>query len=690
MRAARGRWRGSRGVGGEILRPADIERLRSPPSWRIPVGVTPRAAGTRCGGGWLSTPAASDPNARTVEDLRRANEGRAGVSVRIVPARSGKGFEYDIRITWPEGGRLRERGKCPVTGEEPSRRWGEARERAIMLQGKGAYRPLSAPDPALAEAVGTSPNVPTLETFRCGRLQRGQTEAIDHVSYRIKIALPGGGPGGILVETEFCATARCAAEYIAAVHEELTRSGIASPALKAARGRSEGTREGAAKMTVADWYDGPDGYYTWRASRARGAEDVNGSRGIFRKWIAPRFADFVMRDVTRETLEQFAEWLDEQVAEGVIAAKSAGNIWGEITVGFAFATRGKNKHGKNLSLRVLDVNPAETAAGPDGGTDKQKPFLRPDEVVRLLSCELVPLERRQVYAVAIYTAMRQGELRALRVRDVDFEAMQITVTRQLKNGREKARTKTGRARIVQIEPNLVPLLRMLVEGKGGDERVLSVRAHNRCASHLREDLLVAKCTRDALHVPKSDPLRVHIKFHNLRDTCLTHMSVRRDPPQDVQWRAGHTTSTMTEAYIVNARYEAGANFGVPLGPLPQAMIERAEAEVTHRAEKDARKKRLSDLRQEEERERLSPCGPHKEGLAAPPTAKEPMPAGAERPISIADRAARDARALPERTWLEPGESARSTEGRAKAIAAALQELRETNRGRLRAGAERRK
>lgn len=548
------------------------------------------------------------------------------MSVRIVPARSGKGFEYDIRITWPEGGRLRERGKCPVTGAEASRRWGEARERVIMRRGKAAYRPLSAPDPGLAEAVGTSSNVPTLETFR----PSGQMEATDqdHVSYRIKIALPGAGPGGILVETEFCATARQAAKYIAAVRGELARSGVTSPALEAAGARSEGTRADAAKMTVADWYDGPDGYYTWRASRTRGAEDVNGSRGIFRKWIAPRFADFVMRDVTRETLEQFAEWLDEQVAEGVIAAKSAGNIWGEITVGFAFATKGKNKHGKNLSLRVLDVNPAETAAGPDGGTEKQKPFLRPDEVVRLLSCELVPLERRQVYAVAIYTAMRQGELRALRVRDVDFEAMQITVTRQLKNGREKARTKTGRARIVQIEPNLVPLLRVLVERKGGDERVLSVRAHNRCASRLREDLLVAKCTRDALHVAKSDPLRVHIKFHNLRDTCLTHMSVRRDPPQDVQWRAGHTTSTMTEAYIANARYEAGANFGVPLGPLPEAVIERAQAEVTRRAEKDA---------------------PHNPAPPLPP--KGPM--------------------------LPP-----SGKDRAKAIAAALKELRETNRARL--------
>jgi integrase len=157
---------------------------------------------------------------------------------------------------------------------------------------------------------------------------------------------------------------------------------------------------------------------------------------------------------------------------------------------------------------VLDKNPAEDAAGPDGGTDKQKPFLRPDEILRLLSCELVALERRHVYAVALYTGTRQGELRGLRVRDVDLDAMQITVVRQMKNGKVKDRAKTGRARIVQIEPNLVPLLRVLMADKDGDEPLLCGRAHNRCASHLREDLMTAgsrvavrtRCLRRVLSV----------------------------------------------------------------------------------------------------------------------------------------------------------------------------------------------
>ncbi len=66
------------------------------------------------------------------------------MSVRIVSARSGKGWEYDIWYTWPEGGRIRERGKCPQGGKDASRRWAEARERVIAAGGKAAYAPLAA------------------------------------------------------------------------------------------------------------------------------------------------------------------------------------------------------------------------------------------------------------------------------------------------------------------------------------------------------------------------------------------------------------------------------------------------------------------------------------------------------------------------------------------------------------------
>ena len=59
------------------------------------------------------------------------------MSVRIIPARSGKGWEYDIRLCWPEGGRLRERGKAPLTSKSAAQRWAEARERVIASESTG-------------------------------------------------------------------------------------------------------------------------------------------------------------------------------------------------------------------------------------------------------------------------------------------------------------------------------------------------------------------------------------------------------------------------------------------------------------------------------------------------------------------------------------------------------------------------
>lgn len=313
-------------------------------------------------------------------------------------------------------------------------------------------------------------------------------------------------------------------------------------------------------------------YLEWRGKQPIGGESVADSRGRLKKWIytalAGTFGAMAMCDVTATHLEDLVAELDDRVSRGELSHKTARNAWGEVTVGFDVASSAKRSNG----LRILTSNPAKGVAGPDKGISKSKPFLRPDEVARLLSCADIPIERRQVYGVAIYTAIRQAELRAVRIRDVDLDAMQISVTKQLKSGVEKERTKSGRGRTVTIEPNLVPLLRVLIEGRPSDARLLSVRAHNRCASTLREDLTLAGCKREALHVPKSDKQRAHLTFHNLRDTCLTHMAVRRDPPQDVQWRAGHTTPDMTERYIANARHEAGPAFGTPLGPLPTCLI----------------------------------------------------------------------------------------------------------------------
>jgi integrase len=57
------------------------------------------------------------------------------MSVKVRPYAAG-GWEVDIRFRLPDGTAVRERTKNPMTGKASAQRWGEARERELMINGK--------------------------------------------------------------------------------------------------------------------------------------------------------------------------------------------------------------------------------------------------------------------------------------------------------------------------------------------------------------------------------------------------------------------------------------------------------------------------------------------------------------------------------------------------------------------------
>jgi hypothetical protein len=97
------------------------------------------------------------------------------MSVRVVPwSKRGKsGFEIDIRITWPEGGKDRVRLKSPVTGHDASKRWGIAREREIILKGKADFSKTSEPPPN-----GSGNGGPSNETARAPTTTKEKTPTL--------------------------------------------------------------------------------------------------------------------------------------------------------------------------------------------------------------------------------------------------------------------------------------------------------------------------------------------------------------------------------------------------------------------------------------------------------------------------------------------------------------------------------
>ncbi len=333
--------------------------------------------------------------------------------------------------------------------------------------------------------------------------------------------------------------------------------------------RGEGGRSDG-RETVASW---AQRRYRWLAGRRR-AVTLEERQRRWVRWIDPILGSLPITDVTDADIRRVVRVLEDAVAGESIRPKTAQNIWGEVTKAFADACEVNDD-----AIRVLRDNPCDKVRGPEKGDIRQKPFLRPVEVVTLLSgtpvdpsASAVPRYRRELYALAVYTGARIGELRALTRADVDLDRMQISIAKQADRfGTEKGRTKTGRARAVSIEPPLVPLLRILID-RGG-QTLLEVHNEDH-ARLLREDLATVGCTRAELFA--DDEQRAPLTFHGLRDTCLTHMAVRRDPPQDVQWRAGHTSPLMTERYIGGARLEAGTHFGTPFPPLPDTLLTVSE------------------------------------------------------------------------------------------------------------------
>lgn len=76
------------------------------------------------------------------------------MTAKVRAARGGKGWEYDVRFLWPEGGRFRERANAPVSSKSAALRWAEARERSLLTLGKAAWVATKTPA-APVEAVPT-------------------------------------------------------------------------------------------------------------------------------------------------------------------------------------------------------------------------------------------------------------------------------------------------------------------------------------------------------------------------------------------------------------------------------------------------------------------------------------------------------------------------------------------------------
>ena len=306
----------------------------------------------------------------------------------------------------------------------------------------------------------------------------------------------------------------------------------------------------------------------WLAERERrGLRSVASDRGRIAHHVVPALGDGPIAAISPAEIRSLVSTLDAKVLAGELAWKTSQNIWGLVSKLFADACGSKSN-----ALRIRTDNPASGVAPPDRGPSRAKAYLYPSELLALLSCGAVPLRWRQIYALAVYTYCRAGELEALHVEDVDLARGVLHVHRAAdRESGELRETKTGEARRLPIEHELRPLLEALLRGQADQgERLVKMPPREDGAAQLRKHLRVAGVKRAELFA--DDSTRAQLTFHDLRATGITWCAVRGDDPLKIQRRAGHSDLGTTQRYIREAE-NLREGFGVVFPPLPAGLLE---------------------------------------------------------------------------------------------------------------------
>lgn len=263
-------------------------------------------------------------------------------------------------------------------------------------------------------------------------------------------------------------------------------------------------------------------------------------RSILRSHLLPRFGEVAVSQVKRSEIEAFMAALTEAGK----AARTRSGIFKLLSQVFTFALRHD----------WCEQNPCRSVRRPRVRECSEIRFLNQLELDALIAAIDVSNEPfgstdRAIFLTAAMTGMRQGELLALRWRDVDWEAKRIRVRRNYTRGYwSTPKSRSGE--------RAVPL-----SGRVED----ALRAHLRRSRFCDEDDLVFANPLNGDVLPNSPlvcrfkkALRAagvrKIRFHDLRHTFGTRIAAAGVPMRVLQEWMGHRDYRTT---LIYADYEPG-------------------------------------------------------------------------------------------------------------------------------------
>jgi integrase len=249
---------------------------------------------------------------------------------------------------------------------------------------------------------------------------------------------------------------------------------------------------------------------------------------IFRNHVIPHLGDVALEDLTPERVERWA-------AHDVDPDRRLANRTREktITVFHGVMERARK-------LYRLPTNPVADVEKPRTASRTEIDVFSPEEIMALVRAADSEQDAA-IYLTAAFTGLRQGELIALRWRDVDFPGSAIRVRASYTNGHLTS-PKAGRVRSVPMAPRVAEVLARLSQ-RGfftDDDDIVFAGITGRYL----DGSALSKRYRAALRRAGLRPLR----FHDLRHTFGTRVIGVADIRRVQEWM-GHANVQTTMQYL---------------------------------------------------------------------------------------------------------------------------------------------
>jgi integrase len=269
---------------------------------------------------------------------------------------------------------------------------------------------------------------------------------------------------------------------------------------------------------------------------------------ILRVWLEPFFADRDLRRIAAQDVHDLMTMMEKGERPGPraagdrrygrpVGAKSVRNYIGCLSALLGFAER----------KGWLHVNVARHVELPSKPESVEIRFLEPREVRALADAAIAGPYReidRVLYLTAAMTGLRQGELVALRWRDVDWTAGRVRVRQNYvlgEFGTPKSRRSTRSVPMADEVAGELDRLSRTVGETTGDDLVFA-------DPHTGGPLDKAAILRRYRRALKAAQLEQSHRFHDLRHTFGTRMAAAGVPMRTLQEWMGHRDIETTQRY----------------------------------------------------------------------------------------------------------------------------------------------